>query len=74
LEKLADGRYICDGYELTSGYRLEVLIYDENEECYRWVATRIEHNGEDYYLVGLRDASLASIRERIREPLYNRSY
>ena len=67
LYKLDNGRYACDGCELSSGYGLEVLVYDETEERYSWVATRIEHNGEDYYLVRLSDTPLAGTRARIRE-------
>ena len=52
-------------YDDLSG--LEVLIYDDFEERYSWVASRIEHNGQDYYIVGLRDTKLEGLKARIRE-------
>lgn len=49
LQKQPNGRYELDGIELSSGYPVEV--YDEEDELF-W-STRLEHNGEDYYLVAL---------------------
>ena len=74
LTKQANGRYSCGGYELTSGNGLEVLEPCEvlNSEGhyidgYRWTSTRLEHNGEDYYLVGVHVDSLEGMQARIRE-------
>lgn len=74
LYKLDNGRYACDGCELSSGYGLEVLVYDEYEGRYIWVATRVEHNGDDYYLVGMRETPLAGTKARIRERISNGGY
>ena len=32
---------------------VEVLIIDGQDYSIKWVSTRVEYNGEDYYLVGL---------------------
>ena len=66
LYKNDNGRYECDGYELTSGSGVEILVYEEYEERYGWLATRIEHNGRDYYAVGKRDLDLEGVKARIR--------
>ena len=71
LRLFSNGRY---GYVIqpssemrtfSCGSPVEALIYDE-EGSPRWVCTRIEHNGEDYYLYGYRSISLNGliIRER----------
>lgn len=78
LHKQDNGRYMLDGYELTSGSGLEALlpceIYDTEQEDYiagvEWVASRIEHNGKDYYLVGYPDLKLEGLQARKRERRY----
>ena len=71
LKKYPNGRY---GYDIrpfeeartfSCGSPLEALIYDKDSNP-RWVSTRIEHNGTDYYLYGYSDIHLngLSIRER----------
>lgn len=49
--------------ELTSGNALEVLILDN--ETPKWVQTRVEHNGNSYYLIGLNDYSPAGLFARL---------
>lgn len=77
LTKQENGRYSCGEYELTSGSGLEVLEPCEllNSEGvfvdgYRWTSTRLEHNGNDYYLVGVQADSLEGMQARIRERSY----
>lgn len=67
LNKNSRGRYESGDKEYTSGSGIEVLIYDDFYEKTRWVKTRVEHNGEDYYLVGCRDISLQGLKVRIRK-------
>lgn len=75
LHKGNNGRYSVEGRELSSGYGLEVLAPTEVvatesgdwKTGYKWVATRMEHNGEDYYLVGFADLPLEGLTVRIRE-------
>lgn len=66
LRKNSNGRYECDGYELTSGSSVEILVYDRYGERYEWLATSIEHNGRDYYAVGDRDLDLDGVEARVR--------
>ncbi len=47
------GRFEIDTYELTSGDCVEVLIYDGQDNKTKWIDTRIEYDGERYYLPGL---------------------
>ena len=71
LKKYPDGRYGYDirpfeeGRTFSCGSPLEALIYDGDGNP-RWVSSRIEHNGKDYYLYGFSDIPLngLSIRER----------
>ena len=60
-----NGRYTIGDTELTSGKPLEVLIYDEYEELYRWLASRIESNSKGYYIVGY-DGVINGLKARIR--------
>lgn len=66
LRKNARGRYECELYELTSGSTLEALIFDEWNECFKWVYSKIEHNGEDYYLYGHKKTLLEGLQVRFR--------
>ncbi|MCM3716058.1 DUF5348 domain-containing protein [Alkalihalobacillus oceani] len=66
LRHNSDGRYEFEsGTYFTSGDSIEIL---EDEGDYsRWNATRIEHNGEDYYAVSLgKDISINGKRARCR--------
>ena len=70
LEKFQNGRY---GYlkengsrrEFSCGQTLEARILD-NSGRPRWVKTRVEHDGADYFLIGHGSMPLAglTIRER----------
>lgn len=73
LSKNRNGRYECSIHEFTSGNLIEYYAYDEYDECYRWVISRVEHNGNDYYIVGSQtltsdrsSISLEGLRVRIR--------
>lgn len=62
LCKNACGRYSLDEWtELTSGSPVEIKI------CGSWVKTHIEHDGTDYYAVGLRGLKLDGLEARIPE-------
>ena len=67
LQKNSRGRYETGDKEYTSGNGIEVLIYDDFYEKNRWVKTRVEHNGKDYYLVGYGDISMQGLKVRIRK-------
>lgn len=51
LHKNCNGRYECSAHEYTCGNCIEYYAYDETEERYRWVISRVEHDGDDYYIV-----------------------
>lgn len=63
------GRYTLNGFEFTSGSLIEIFYpapdsdFPEDE---RWISTRIEHNGNDYYAVGIRYLPLEGCRARRR--------
>ncbi len=49
----ARDRFQVDTRELTSGDALRVLVVDGRDDSPKWVETRVEHNGESYYLTGI---------------------
>ena len=76
LRKNSNGRYEIKGHEFSSGCGIEYLAtddwhyrYDKNDEYAQtpyWCASRVEHNGEDYYIVGANDVKLEGLRARVR--------
>lgn len=73
LEKFPNGRYgYRDGKgscrEFTCGQILEARIWDSSG-CQRWVRTRMEHDGFDYFIMGHGSVPLTglTVRERGRQ-------
>ncbi|MCM3413214.1 DUF5348 domain-containing protein [Metabacillus litoralis] len=68
LTKNSGNRYEVDGWELSSGSPVEIWEDDEElKEGGFYTATRIEHNGTDYYVVALgRDISINGLKARIK--------
>lgn len=68
LRKQPNGRYSIDGddFEFTSGSSIEVLI-NKGDYPKHWIATRIEHNGRDYYIYPYKELSPEGIRARRRK-------
>lgn len=71
-----DGRYGCKNHSMyyTSGTLIEFLYYDEvlNDEGFfstlpMWRCGRVEHNGNDYYIVGYSDVDLNNLKVRVRK-------
>lgn len=69
------GRYETDkGHYYTSGSSIEFLrteqAYNEDTDTWEdvqiWTASRVEHNGQDYYIVGYSDLTLSGLMVRIR--------
>lgn len=58
-------RLEVDNEELHCGDCLEVLIYDGQDNKTKWIDTRIEHDGKNYYLVGLLGYSPIGLFGRI---------
>ncbi len=61
-----NGRYELEGHEFHCGDGLEVRIYDECFERWKWVCTRLEHNGNEFYLVDYSDAEIQGLNARLR--------
>ena len=67
LHKDENGEYRTEkGYCYRSGILIEVLIQGDSNEIPRWVQTRVEHDGEDYYLLGHDDIPMEGLRVRVR--------
>lgn len=73
LHKNSGGRYECSAHEYTCGNCIEYYAYDAWEGHYRWVISSVEHDGNDYYIVGSKSLSsdggyvpLEGLRIRIR--------
>ena len=67
LIKNDNGRYEISGrYEFVSGSPIEVLVWDDFDECDRWVLTRVEHSGDDYVLHHHKELPMAGLRARRR--------
>ena len=58
-------RLEIDGIDLQCGDCLQVLIYDGLDNTTKWIDTRIEHDGEKYYLPGLLGYSPIGLFGRI---------
>lgn len=68
LHKNEGGRYeLENGYEFTSGSRIEALVFDDFYEKEEWVKTSVESNEKGYYLVGHRNVQMEGIKARVRE-------
>jgi len=51
-------------YDCRSG--IEALVSDEYREVPYWTRTVVEHDGEDYYMVGYKGVPLDGLRVRVR--------
>lgn len=66
LHKNNLGRYECAAHEYTSGNAIECLVYDDYHSEPFWTYTRVEHDGNDYYLVGFKEIPLQGLTVHIR--------
>ncbi len=67
LGKDENGEYRTEkGYSYRSGSLIEVLLQGEPGEVPCWVQTKVEHDGEDYYLAGYEDIPMEGLRVRVR--------
>ena len=62
-------RYECAAKEFYSGSTIECYVYDNFDDRQKWVITRVEHNGKDYYLVDFEDTALEGLKVRIRRDI-----
>ncbi|AJS61595.1 hypothetical protein UB51_16880 [Paenibacillus sp. IHBB 10380] len=65
LKKKPNGRYGFGDVELTTGEPVEYLLQDP-EYGDRWILSRIDHNGENYYLWNNPGLPLEGLRVRIK--------
>lgn len=71
LFKNDSGRYeLSNGFYYTCGYDIEFLLDKDDDynmyESDAWVKTRVEHDGEDYYLFGYKEISMQGLKARAR--------
>ncbi|MEK3868068.1 DUF5348 domain-containing protein [Paenibacillus sp. FSL H7-0716] len=71
IYKRPDGRYGSRTSYFTSGQAIEYL-YTDSWGDQVWVYSHIEHNGDDYYIVGNPKISLEGLRVRVKKlPLWD---
>ena len=67
LRKGTAGKYrTAKGHFYDCRSSIEALVTDEYHEVPYWTRTIVEHNGEDYYLVGYKDLPMDGLRVRVR--------
>ena len=75
LHMNTSGRYETDkGHYYTSGSCIEFMrveeVYNSDVGKYEnmtiWTTSRVEHNGQDYYIVAYRDVELSGLKVRVR--------
>ena len=67
LRRDKSGKYRTEGgYCYRSGSLIEVLIPGVLNEAPCWVQTKVEHDGEDYYLTGHEDIPMEGLCVRVR--------
>lgn len=67
LYKDENGEYRTEkGYCYRSGSLIEVLLQGDTDEVPCWVQTKVEHDGEDYYLARYGDIPMEGLRVRVR--------
>lgn len=54
------------GYCYRSGSLIEALLQDDSREAPCWVQTKVEYDGEEYYLVGYEDIPMEGLNVRVR--------
>ena len=67
LRKGTAGKYrTAKGHYYDCHSNIEALVTDEYHEVPYWTRTIVEHNGEDYYLVGYKNLPMNGLRVRVR--------
>ncbi len=56
----------CKGDDYTSGSLIEFLNEDPNYDYPFWEISTVEYKGNDYYIVGAKDVTMAGLKVRIR--------
>lgn len=67
LHRAETGEYRTEGgYCYHSGSLIEALLQGDPGETPCWVQTKVEHDGEDYYLAGYEDIPMEGLSVRVR--------
>ena len=67
LHRDENGEYRTEnGYSYRSGSLIEAFLQEDSQEAPCWVQTKVEHDGEDYFLVGYGDIPMEGLRVRVR--------
>lgn len=67
LRKGPAGKYwTVKGHYYDCCSSIEALVTDEYHDVPYWTRTTVEHNGEDYYLVGYKNLPMNGLRVRVR--------
>ena len=67
LRKGTAGKYrTAKGHYYDCHSNIEALVTDEYHDVPYWTRTVVEHNGEDYYLIGYKGLSMNGLTVRIR--------
>ena len=67
LHRDENGGYRTEkGYCYRSGSLIEALLQEEPHEEPCWVQTKVEHDGEDYFLMGYEDIPMEGLEVRVR--------
>lgn len=61
------GYYEDKYHEYHCGDGIEYYFYDDWDEKYKWRTSRIEHNGQRYYIVGNPNVEINGLRVRHRK-------
>ena len=64
LHKDMYGRYGCEVVTFSAGSSIEALIVEDERQY--WIHTRVEHDGNDYYLVRYPNVPLEGLKIRRR--------
>ncbi len=65
IHQNSSGRFECEAKEYTCGSKIEYYTRDDFDEKHKWFLSRVEHNGDQYFIVG-SDVTLEGLRVRIR--------
>ena len=67
LRKGINGKYrTAHGHYYDCRSYIEALVTDEYHDVPYWTRAVVEHNGEDYYLVGYKDIPMQGLKVRVR--------
>lgn len=59
-------RYECSVMEYHCGVTIEFYYYDDWDDCFKWVVSRVEHKNGSYYIVGYDNVVMDGLKVRIR--------